>query len=239
MQSKILRPTSMTGAIALATVLAAAACGGNQGDTSAKTSGDSTAVAPMSTAATDAAVADRAVDSAQAVGVPTAVAAIGTHGEDLYDQVKAANWSAATVILDSLDSSANALKPAEKAQLADLLVALHSAVAARQQRLAIVAANRVTFVGAGLTEAYHPVMPAEIVRLDYYGRELEIWAARNDLPRLRTTATALGKSWDAIRASEISHGGAAAAARTDSLVAQLHSATTATGYARLATPILD
>ena len=239
MQNSILRSTSITGAITFAAALAAAACSGSPGGTPVKDNADSVAVVPMSKPAANAEVAERTADSAQAVGVPAAVAAVGTHGEDLYDQVKAASWSNAKVILDSLDGSVNALKPAEKAQLTGVIDTLHKAIAAREQAVAIVAANRVTFVGAALTEAYHPKMPAEIVRLDYYGRELEIWAARHDMARLRTTAAALGNSWNAIRASEISHGGTAAAARTDSLVARLRSASTASEYARLATPILD
>jgi multidrug efflux pump subunit AcrA (membrane-fusion protein) len=91
----------------------------------------------------------------------------------------------------------------------------------------------------GLTEAYNPKMPADVVRLDYYGRELEIWAARNDLGRITTTRDALRRTWHAVKPNVISHGGAAAAARTDSLVARLDSAKTAKDYAQVATPFLD
>ncbi len=226
--------------LTLAACLAATAIACTNGDRSAPANSADTAVATsMTKPAANAEVAERTADSAQAVGVPTAVADVGTHGEDLYDQVKAGNWSKARVIMDSLDQSAAALSTGDRAQLAAVLDTLHRAVAARQGAAAIVAANRVTFVGAKLTEAYHPKMPADIVRLDYYGRELEIWAARGNTARLAATATDIRKTWDAIRPQELSHGGAAAAARMDNLVARLAVATTPAQYAKLATPILD
>jgi hypothetical protein len=220
--------------LTLALVAAVIGCSG----TKSGSQGDSAAT-PMSKPAAQAELTERAADSVQSVGVPTAVADVGTHGEDLYDEAKAANWTKARAILDSLDKSASELKANERSELSGALDTLRSAVAAHDRERAVEAANRVTFIGAHLTEAYQPKMPADIVRLDYYGRELEIWAARNDLGKLASTRDALRRTWDAVKPNVISHGGSAAAARTDSLVARLASATTAKEYARVAKPFLD
>jgi len=234
MQSRFFPRTAVL--CALATF---SACGGRGSAATDTTAAATAAAAPMSKPVANAEVAERAADSAQAVGVPTAVADVGNHGEDLYDQIKAANWTRARTIMDSLDVSVAALSAGDRAQLAAVLDTLHRAVAAHNRNDAIEAANRVTFVDAKLTEAYHPKLPADIVRLDYYGRELEIWAARGDTARLARTAADLKRTWDAVKPVEISHGGTSAAAHADSLVGQIASARTPAQYARLATPFLD
>lgn len=218
-------------------LLAAAACG--KADHNATAGGTGASTAAMSRPAASAELSERAADSIQAAGVPTAVADIGTRGEDLYDMAKASDWTKARAIMDSLSRSVSALTPEQRAQIAKPVDSLRNAIAAQQRQAALVAANRVTYVAAGMTEAYHPKMPADIVRLDYYGRELEIWAAQKDLGKLQGTAADLRRTWDAVKPTEISHGGASAAAKTDSLVARLTVAKTVADYARLATPILD
>lgn len=209
------------------------------GCSSSKSPNGGDSATAISKSAANAELTERAADSMQSVGVPAAVADVGTHGEDLYDEAKAGNWAKASVIMDSLDRSASQLTANERRELSGALDTVRKAVSAHDRQLAVEAANRVTFVGAHLTEAYHPKMPADVVRLDYYGRELEIWAARNDLGKLASTRADLQRTWDAVKPDVISHGGAPAAARTDSLVARLASAKTAKDYARLATPFLD
>ncbi len=197
------------------------------------------AVPATSKPVANAEMTERTGDSVQVLGVPAAVADVGAQGEGLYDQAKASNWTKAGQIMDSLNRSAALLKPDERAQLTGTLDSLTRAVAAHQRAAALVGANHVTFIGAKLTEAYRPKMPADIVRLDYYGRELEIWAAQKNMAKLSATAADLKRTWDVVKADEISHGGAAPAAKMDSLVARLDAAKSVADYAKLATPILD
>jgi hypothetical protein len=206
------------------------ACGKGDNQSAAATRADSGAVPATS---------KPAADSVQAVGVPAAVADVGTHGEDLYDQAKASNWTKARQIMDSLNGSAGMLKADEKAQLTSTLDALDAAIKGHQREAALEGSNHVTLIGATLTEAYHPKMPADIVRLDYYGRELEIWAAQKNMAKLSSTASDLKRTWNAVKANEISHGGTAPAAKMDQLVTRLDAAKSVGDYAKLATPILD
>jgi hypothetical protein len=228
--------TSLTCLVALPFLFA---CSRSDSGSAAAMRADSDAVPATSKPVANAEMTERTADSAQAVGVPTAVADVGTHGEDLYDQAKASSWSKAGQIMDSLNRSAGMLKPDERAQLTGTLDSLTRAIAAHQREAALEGANHVTFIGAKLTEAYHPKMPADIVRLDYYGRELEIWAAQKNVAKLSSTAADLQRTWDAVKANEISHGGAAPAAKMESLVARLRAAKSAPEYAKLAKPILD
>ncbi|MEP7383461.1 MAG: hypothetical protein ABI910_17380, partial [Gemmatimonadota bacterium] len=200
---------------------------------------DTTTVASTSKLAARTELTERAADSLQVAGVPSAVADVGTHGEDLYDVAKASSWTKASAIMDSLDTSAAALTTGERTQLTSVLGPLRQAAASHDRQGAIDAANQVAFIAANLTEAYHPKMPADIVRLDYYGRELEIWAARKDMIRLSSTAADLRRTWERVRPSVLAHGGRAAAAKTDALVAQLAAAKTPADYARVSPPFLD
>jgi hypothetical protein len=173
-------------------------------------------------------------DSASAV-----VAAIGTHGEDLYDQARLGDWTRAQALMDSLDAAAKALKGNERAQITGVLDTLRGAISAHERGVALEASNRVTFVAATLSEPYHPKTPADVVRLDYYGRELEIWSAQSNMKKLAETSADLRRTWDAVKPTVTSAGGGKAAATTDALVVRLAAAKSPVDYARLATPFLD
>jgi hypothetical protein len=205
------------------------ACGKTDSNASADSRGAGGVVAvatPSSTSTTDSA--------ASAV-----VAAIGTHGEDLYDQARLGDWTRAQALMDSLDAAAKALKGNERAQITSVLDTLRGAISAHERGVALEASNRVTFVAATLSEPYHPKTPADVVRLDYYGRELEIWSARRNTTKLAETSADLRRTWDAVKPTVTSAGGGKAAATTDALVVRLAAAKSPVDYARLATPFLD
>jgi hypothetical protein len=167
------------------------------------------------------------------------VAAVGTHGEDLYDQAKLGDWTKAQAIMDSLDASARGLKGNENAQITGVLDTLRGAISAHKRDAALEASNRVTLVAATLSEPYHPKTPADVVRLDYYGRELEIWSAQKNMKKLAETAADIRRTWDAVRPAVVSAGGDKAAATTDALIVRLTAAKSPADYAKLATPFLD
>ena len=191
---------------------------------------------PLRTAAE---VVERSGDSLQMPGVPQAVADIGTLGEDLYDQIKISKWANAGALMDKIDRAVRLTADGERGQLSSTLATLIDAIALHQRARAIEAANELTYIAAGLTERYQPKMPADIVRLDYYGRELEILAAQSDMSKIATTLSDLRRTWDAVKPAVIEHGGGAAAAHADGLVAQLESANTPSSVARIANLFLE
>lgn len=231
-------------AVAAMTLASLAACGGGSPQT---TAADSTAMATNSAVAPANSVAPPAAGTgATTTGtVPPALDAIGTHGEDLYDAVKAANWAKARSITDSLDASVRALPSGgqgaapQQQQLSAEIDSLHRFVSGKQQSAAIKAANQITYLEAKMTAQYHPAMPAEVVLLDYYGREIEIWSGEKNSAKLTQTSNDIQQTWNTLRPMVEAHGGASQATRTDNLVKSIAAAKTPAAYARLATPFLD
>lgn len=177
--------------------------------------------------------------------VPQTVTDIGNHGEDLYDAVHASNWSKAQAIVDSLDGSVNALPAGDariqpqRAALSAVLDTVHREVAARHRYAALEAANQVTYRAAKMTEPFAPSTPAAVALLDFYGREVEIWAAQKNMPKLQETTSAMRATWNMVRPAVESHGGIAAARDMERDVASIEAARTPAAFARLATPVLD
>jgi hypothetical protein len=176
--------------------------------------------------------------------IPAAINDVGTYGEDLYDQAKTGNWVVTKAYLDSLHAAATNLPStdqikSQRSQLDSAIAALDKAVAAHNSAAALEAANRVTFLSAQMTTPYHGATPTEVLLLDYYGRELDIWSARKNTAKLKETAAALTSTWNALRPTVEKNGGAVAARQTDALVAQINAAKSPAQYARVATPFLN
>jgi hypothetical protein len=176
--------------------------------------------------------------------VPTPLADAGEFGENVYDYAKANDWKNADARLAALRTSVKELRtliPKQSAELDRLeedVLALDHAVAARDQRAAMRAANQVTRDVADMTARYALPVPVEVTRLDYYGRELEIWAEAKDAEKMRETARAMRRGWDAVR-SAVETRSAAEAEKFGALVAQVEKARTPAEFARLAKLVLD
>src|SRR3979409_1642457 len=91
---------------------------------------------------------------------------------------------------------------------------------------------------ADMPAAYKLGVPVEVTKLDYYGRELEVWAQAQDANKLQATAREMRRTWNSLRPSVEAHK-AAEARKFDALVAQVESAKTSADYARVATPVLN
>ena len=175
----------------------------------------------------------------------SAVEDLGHYAEDAYDQAKVADWTKGKASVEALKAAARRLGPAERKvaglmrQLDGAVSALDKAVAGRDKPAAMREANALTRVDAELSRPSKPAVPADVTLLDYYGRELEIWASARDEAKLRSTVEGMGTTWRGLRPQIVAHGGSKVAARFDSLVKQAESAPRADTLARLATPILD
>jgi hypothetical protein len=176
--------------------------------------------------------------------IPAAINDVGTYGEDLYDQAKLGDWLKARGYLDSLQvastklPSGDQIQP-ERSSLDSAVAVLDKAIAARNSTAALEAANRVTYLSAQMADPYDGATPMEVMLLDYYGRELDLWSAQKNLSKLKETAAALESTWNTVRPTVVSNGGVAAAAQTDALVSRIKAAKSTTDYASVATPFLD
>ena len=131
-----------------------------------------------------------------------AIAEIGELGENIYDLAKDKDWGKAGEKLTSLKKEAESLKSQAKEAkepLSKSIAALERAVGAKDQQVTMQEANQITLIAANLTEPFHPQVPVDIARLDYYGRELELWSAVKNEAKLKEAADALMKTWDTVR----------------------------------------
>lgn len=170
--------------------------------------------------------------------VPAAIEALGYHGENTYEFARAGDWAGARAALDSLVSGTRGLRQVAKAgadvdSVLSAVSLLDRAVTLRQQFDAMSESNRLTRLGAELARAYHPREPTEVAVLDFYGRELEIGVAANDVSRLRLAATGIHESWKTLRPTVLGYDGADEAARFDDLVARLDAARARSDFVRL------
>src|SRR5205085_9308243 len=110
---------------------------------------------------------------------------------------KAKDWAKVAEKRKALEDAAKQLpadlKGADKGikRLDAARAALAKAIAAKDQQLTMREANQVTLIAADLIEPFSPPVPAAVTRLDYYGRELEIWSTAKDLAKLKATGDAM------------------------------------------------
>ena len=177
-------------------------------------------------------------------GVPTSLANAGEYGENVYDFAKANDWKNAGVKLAALRDALKQVRTDAKNQsgavdgLDGNVATLDRAVTAKDRQAAMREANQVTLDVADMTAPYKLSVPVEVTKLDYYGRELEVWAQAQDANKLQATAREMRRTWDSLKPSIEAH--SVTEAKTfDALVMRVESAKTPTGYARAATLVLN
>jgi len=127
----------------------------------------------------------------------------------------------------------------ELVQLNDTIQALDTAIAEKNWERATREANQITWIGADLAAPFKPLVPIEVTRLDYYGRELEISSVQKDEPRLKAIAAGMVTAWNALRPPLEAAGGVSEAERFGKLIAQVEAAQSPADFGKLATPVLD
>jgi hypothetical protein len=176
--------------------------------------------------------------------LPGSLSNAGEYGENIYDYAKAADWKNAVGKLAALRDAAKNVRAEVKNQSAAVdrldtnVAALGRAVAAKDRQAAMREANQVTLDVADMTAAYKLSVPVEVTKLDYYGRELEVWAQAKDANKLQATTGELRRTWDALRPSVQSHS-PTEAKKFEALVARVEAAKTPVDYERVAKPVLD
>jgi hypothetical protein len=176
---------------------------------------------------------------------PASLVDVGEHGENIYDLTKAKDWANVGQKIKALEDAAKKLgsdlkgQEAGQKRLGTALKALRKAITAKDEQATMREANKVTLIAADLIEPFNPEVPAAVTRLDYYGRELEIWVLAKDTTRLKATGDAMRKAWEKLQPAVKTKGGNAEAKRFNDLMGKVASAKAVDDYARITTPILD
>ena len=176
--------------------------------------------------------------------VPTSLSNAGEYGENVYDYAKANDWKNADVKLLALRDAVKNVRTEVKNQRAAVdrldanVAVLDRAVKAKDRQATMREANQVTMKVADMTTAYKLSVPVEVTKLDYYGRELEVWAPAQDANKLQATAREMRRTWDSLR-TNVAAKNATEAKKFEALVTQVESAKTPGDYTRVATLVLS
>lgn len=227
--------------ILVGTIAFGAACGVSKTETNAANA-PNTATVVKEKPATNAPEKTAPVETAKInAAPPQTLADAGEFAENVYDFAKAKNWAKAGEKLAGLEKTVNELKAKNLAapQLVEATSSLAAAVKAKNEIDAMREANQATFLVADETAKYNLTVPVEVVKLDYYGREIEILAMTKDEAKLKLTAQAIRQTWNAVKPKMEAKGAGKEAAKFESLVAQTEKAASVSDYAKVATPILD
>jgi len=165
----------------------------------------------------------------RSTSLPAALSRVGEDAETVYDAVKAADWSTARRHVASVRRPAADIvrqwpSKSQVAALESALPALEAAVASQHRAAALREANRLTLVAAEMASVFSPPVPLAVTRLDYLGRELEIWSQPSDPPRLEATAADIRATWQQLRPALDATRDGRIIAELDALVTRLHAA---------------
>ncbi len=183
--------------------------------------------------------------AAQNLPLPQALANIGEYGENIYDAAQAKNWTDARAKLDQLKGAiqqySTELNKAveQRTELQRLVDLLDKSITRKAQFETTRDANQVTLMGSELSASYRPKVPVEVNRLDYDGRELEIWSHAHNMAKLKDTAAHIRRTWDEVKPQIESHNGTAESQTFSKLVTDVEQATTVAQYQKLAPKILE
>jgi hypothetical protein len=198
-----------------------------------------TATTPPAMATTPTATATQPTLSSPAA----ATEEIGHYAENLYDWARTGDWAKVEADLTALKTALANLKSSGQATdphgADELLATLEKAIQAHDARALMHAANDMTRAAADISRQFDPKVPVEVTLLDYYGRELELWAEEGNAANLNDTRSKLRETWDKVRPAVVAKSGNTEAAQFDALVAQLAIAATPKDFTAVATPILD
>lgn len=212
------------------------------GSTGSRTSAENTASNPVQNGASEkkAKTAEKNVIESK-TELPVELSDAGEFAENIYDAAKSGDWTMAdakqiqlTTALEKLD-----IKKIDVRTIKLMMPELKAAISGRKKMDVQIVSNRLTFALAEMSGKYDTALPVGIVKLDYYGRELEIWSENADLQQLQKTASEIRKTWDRVRPEVEKNDGSEEADTFEALVEELDSAETVEDYAKLATPILD
>jgi len=171
-------------------------------------------------------------------------AKIGESGEDMYDSIKANNWSTALKLntwlksyLKQTDSTVISLQD-KKALFADIS-SLETSLGKKNRMQSLLVANHITYTATAVSAHRRQLVPADISFLDFYGREVEIRAGAKDAPERKRAISEIKKIWSAVRKEVVRRGGTAEAERFDKTVSMLESAKKPAEYSGISVRLLD
>jgi hypothetical protein len=173
--------------------------------------------------------------------VPEALSVAGELGENIYDAANAADWKTAMEKIRELTKASKtmATQKIDPPGFLGTFEDLRKAVGAKDRKAAMLKSNRITLEVTDYMAGYSVRIPTAIAKLDYLGREIEIWSSEKDASRLQKAVRDLRTTWDSVKPKVEAAGGGEQAKDFEALVAKTEVARSPAEYGKLAAPILD
>jgi hypothetical protein len=161
--------------------------------------GDATTQA---TTAPDSATLSEKTENAKAL---KALDMLGDDAEAVYDLGNTADWPNAPAKVAALKEAAAAVENFKNLSLASTqrlgiqVTAADAAVTAKDKMAIMLSANQITLIAADLADPLQPTTPTDVTRLDYLGRELEIWSTANNPDKVKSTVDQINTIWTRLK----------------------------------------
>ncbi|GFO70483.1 hypothetical protein GMLC_40620 [Geomonas limicola] len=98
--------------------------------------------------------------------------------------------------------------------------------------------NRITLIAATVAVPFKPVLPTEVLLLDYNGRELEIWSEVKKLDKLSNVVIRMHLAWQTLMPKLVEQNSLKELRRFSDLMGHLELAKTPEEYAKLSRQVL-
>jgi hypothetical protein len=176
---------------------------------------------------------------------PKSLTEVSEYSENIYDLVNTKDWVNANLKFNLLKSAVKEMQVELKGrhkevfQIETAINELEKAIVSKDSQVSMREANQITLFAANLTALFNPTVPIEVTKMDYYGRELQIWALAKDINKLKTTSKEMRQTWNELRPLVESHGGEVQAKKFEELVIRVEQAQSFADYSQLAKLVLD
>lgn len=189
-----------------------------------------------------------AANKKTAAAVPTEIQASGREAvqilETAFAMLDEERWKDAQTELLKLKDMTEKFDSADKAKRDRMLKAAISADEAirdTKRHEALKGANEALFAASEIAFIGDPSMPNDLFRLEFYARELKVWAAAKDQAKIKAAALNIKESWQQVKIELGKHGdeGRDLINKFEPLVMALDLADTPEKSGGIARPILD
>ncbi len=168
---------------------------------------------------------------------PAPLTQIGDAATQIFEDARLSRWNNASLTARVLRESRSAfptggLAPDLIAQLRTHITGVERGVHARRRAATMDEANGLSRIVIELSAHYQARVPADVMLLDYYGRQIEIGLARSQPATLRRATADLRQTWNTVEPSILGKGDVDDARRFTDVVVQLEEARRPADYAK-------
>ena len=161
---------------------------------------------------------------------PQCVWKVGDQGSAIFYAARDSQWGQAARDLQSLKACTQQLQTEvkgnddKKKKLEQDAGDIERALSTQNREQAMLSANDITLVATNIAAQYQVSMPMDVPRLDYYARQLQIYAEANDIGKLKATADQMKSTWQQVFVNLQSHVGPDDAKKMQTIIDRLQAA---------------